>query len=196
VPTEDGREETGWAPVAVDPAPLDLVAAEPAARPWLTLAATAIVGVILGAAGMHYLDHRPQELLTPIDVRVSLAAQAGTMSLVNGEPVVSVPLVLNNAGPQPVTLTSIRLSGPGASLVSDPEGRPSQALPWVLVPGRAVEVRIGLRSDCAVLIRPPPHVTLVVTDSERQVHDLSVTVPDLDSIWGQTLVPGACPNQG
>jgi hypothetical protein len=143
---------------------------------------------------MHYLDARPHPSPTKVDVRISLGAQAGTMSLVDGEPVVAVPLVLTDAG-SPVTLTSIRVSGPGASLVPDPEGRPSQPLPAALVPGAAVDLRIGLRSDCSVPVRPP-HLVLVVTDPGGQVHPLSVTVPDLDSIWGQTLVPGACPNTG
>ncbi len=113
------------------------------------------------------------------------------MSAGVGDPVVSVPLVVVNAGHQPVTLTAIRISGPGASLVGDPQGRPTQPLPAALIPGRPVYVRIGIRSDCLVTVRPVPHVTLVV-DVDHHVHDVNVTVADLDSIWGQTLLPGVC----
>jgi hypothetical protein len=205
VPTAGRREDTGASATTAAVAAMELVTSEPAARPRLMLAAAALVGVVLGAAGARYLDSRHTVQVAPVapvaqvapvapvDVRVSLAAQAGIMTVVGGEPVVSVPLVLTDAGTQPVTLDSIQVSGPGASLVPDPRGQPSQPMPAVLVPGREVYVRIGLRSDCAVLIRPSPQVVLVVTDLTRHVSHLTITVPDLDSIWGQTLVAGACP---
>ena len=128
------------------------------------------VGVLLGAAGMHFLDTRPSAPLSDglVDVRVSLGATAGEpgdMSVVSGDPVVPIPLVLSNAAAQPVTLTAIRVSGPGASLVPDPGGRPALTLPWTLVPGRPVDTRIAVRSDCAVAVRPAPRVTLVLQDS-------------------------------
>ncbi len=143
---------------------------------------------------MHYLDGSSS---TPVpvrgvDVRVSLGAQAGDFSVGSGDPVVPVPLVITNAGQQSVTLASIRVSGPGASLVPDPGGRPVQVLPTMLFPGRPVDTRIAIRSDCTVSVRPVPQVTLVVQDSGGQAHDVAVTIPDLDSIWGQTLIAPAC----
>lgn len=163
-------------------------------RAW---AAALLGGVLLGAAGMHLLDSsRSAPVAKPlVDVRVSLGATAGeggAMSIVAGDPVVSIPLVVTNAGAQSVTLTQIRVSGPGASLVPDPGGRPAQMLPWTLVPGRPVDTRIAIRSDCAVVVRPAPHVILVVTESSGQADDIAVTVPDLDTIWGQTLITPAC----
>ena len=154
-------------------------------------------GVLLGAAGMHFLDTRPSAPAANdlVDVRVSLGAAAGepgAMSVVSGAPVVAIPLVISNVAARPVTLTQIRVSGPGASLVPDPGGRPALMLPWTLVSGRPVDTRIAVRSDCAVAVRPAPKVTLVLKDSDGQVHDLAVTVPDLDNIWGQTLITPAC----
>lgn len=163
-------------------------------RAWV---AALLGGVLLGAAGMHVLDSSPATPVTKpsVDVRVSLGANAGDaggVSTVAGDPVVSIPLVVTNAGVQSVTLTEIRVSGPGASLASDPGGRPSLMLPWTLAPGRPVDTRIAVRSDCAVAVRPAPQVILVVTDSGGQVDDIPVTVPDLDNIWGQTLIAPAC----
>jgi len=61
-----------------------------------------MVGMVLGTAGMHILDARAPARATPVaatvDVRVSLGEQAGSMSLVAGQPVVSVPLVRTDAG--------------------------------------------------------------------------------------------------
>ncbi len=143
---------------------------------------------------MHYVDVRPPapESEPRVDVRVSLGAQAGDFGIGTGDPVVAVPLVITNAGQQPVTLEAIRVSGPGASLVPDPGGRPVQVLPAPLVPGRPVDTRIAIRSDCTVPVRPPPQVTLVVQDSGGQVKDIAVTIPDLANIWGQTLIAPAC----
>jgi hypothetical protein len=143
---------------------------------------------------MHYLDANspPPIAGRGVDVRVSLGAQAGDFSVGSGDPVVPVPLVITNAGEQQVTLDAIRVSGPGASVVSDPGGRPVLVLPATLVPGRPVDTRIAIRSDCAVSVRPAPQVTLVVQDSGGRVHEVAVTIPDLDNIWGQTLIAPAC----
>jgi hypothetical protein len=163
-------------------------------RAW---AAALLGGVLLGAAGMHVLDSSRSAPITKplLDVRVSLGAtagEAGAMSIVAGDPVVSIPLVVTNAGATSVTLTEIRVSGPGSSLVADPGGRPAQMLPWTLVPARPVDTRIAVRSDCAVAVRPAPQVIVVVTEADGQRDDIAVSVPDLDNIWGQTLIAPAC----
>jgi len=161
-------------------------------RAW---AAVLIGGVLLGAVGMHFLDARPSAAVsTPsvLDVRVSLGAMAGTMTVVAGDPVVSIPLVFTNFGNQPVTLSEIGVSGPGASLVADPGGRPSQMLPWTLAPGASVDTLIAVRSDCSVAVRPPPQITVEMPLSADTSTGFSVAVPDLDRIWGQTLVAPGC----
>ena len=160
-----------------------------------TWAAALIAGVLLGAVGMHFLDARPPAAVsTPsvLDVRVSLGAMAGTMTVVAGDPVVSIPLVSTNFGNQPVTLSEIGVSGPGASLVADPGGRPSQMLPWTLAPGVSVDTLIAVRSDCSVAVRPPPLVTVEMPLSADTSQGFGVRVPDIDRIWGQTLVAPAC----
>jgi hypothetical protein len=196
VPTDESRGNDDWTPAAAShEGPPDLITAEPTGLHWLLPVATAMIGLALGAVVMRYVDDRPRAQAAPIDVRVSLASQAGAMSI-DGNPVVSVPLVIINAGSQPVTLTAIRVGGAGASLVPDPEGRPSHPLPAALVPGQPLYVRIAISSDCSVAIRPEPRVTLLVTDASHGVHLLNASIPDLDSIWGQTLLPGVCGQQG
>jgi hypothetical protein len=146
---------------------------------------------------MYVLDSSRSAPITKplLDVRVSLGAtagEAGAMSIVAADPVASIPLVVTNAGTESATLTEIRVSGPGASLVADPGGRPAQMLPWTLVPGSPVDTRIAVRSDCVVAVRPAPQVILVVSEADGQRDDLAVLVPDLDNIWGQTLIAPAC----
>jgi hypothetical protein len=160
-------------------------------------AAALLGGVLLGAAGMHLLDARPPAPVPgpSLDVQVSLGAmagEAGTMTVVGADPVVSIPLVITNRGSQSVTLSEIGISGPGASLVADPGGRPSQTLPWTLASGASVDTRIAVRSDCAVAVRPPPQVTVEMPLSADTSTGFSVFVPDLDRIWGQTLIAPAC----
>ena len=157
--------------------------------------AALIGGVLLGAVAMHFLDARPPAPVSGpslLDVRVSLGAMAGNMTVVAGDPVVSIPLVITNAGSQSVTLGEIGIWGPGASLVADPGGRPSQMLPWTLAPGASVDTRIAVRSDCSVAVRPPPQVMAEMPLSADTSTGFSVRVPDLDRIWGQTLVAPAC----
>jgi hypothetical protein len=190
-------EPIDWSSMSGSGALAETISGGSTGRRRLSTAVAVAVGVLLGAAGMHFLDTRPSAPVADglVDVRVSLGATAGesgAMSVVSGDPVVSIPLVITNAAAQPVTLTEIRVSGPGASLVPDPGGRPAQMLPWTLVSGRPVDTRIAVRSDCAVAVRPAPQVILVLQDSDGQVHDVAVTVPDLDNIWGQTLIAPAC----
>ena len=190
-------ESIGWSSMSGSGVLADTISGGSTGRRRFSTAVAVAVGVLLGGAGMHFLDTRPSAPVAAglVDVRVSLGATAGepgAMSVVSGDPVVSIPLVISNAAARPVTLTEIRVSGPGASLVADPGGRPAQMLPWTLVSGRPVDTRIAVRSDCAVAVRPAPKVTLVLQDSAGQAHDLAVTVPDLDNIWGQTLIAPAC----
>jgi hypothetical protein len=185
-----------WSTVDVTASERDFISAGSTGsrRAW---AAALIGGVLLGAVGMHFLDARPRATVSGpessvVDVRVSLGAMAGTMTVVAGDPVVSIPLVITNFGNQPVTLSDIGISGPGASLVADPGGRPSQMLPWTLAPGASVDTLIAVRSDCSVAVRPPPQVTVEMPLSADTSQGFGVRVPDLDRIWGQTLVAPAC----
>jgi hypothetical protein len=159
--------------------------------------AALLVGALIGAAGIHYFDGRQAVPSAPVaehalDVRASLGAYAGDLSVVGDAPVVAIPLVITNATSQPLTLSAILASGPGASMVPDPGGRPVQELPTTLASGQPLDTRIAIRSDCAVPVRPPPIITLVLQDQRGHVRDLVASIPDLDNIWGQTLIAPAC----
>jgi hypothetical protein len=49
-----------------------------------------------------------------------------------------------------------------------------------------------MTSDCRVELRPEPAVTFLVRDEQQVTHALSVHIPDLQAIWGQTLYADAC----
>ncbi|HEY5185206.1 MAG TPA: hypothetical protein VIM19_09965 [Actinomycetes bacterium] len=169
-------------------------------RWWATVVAVGLAGVLVGALGAHYAAQpspppptTAAAAATSVDIRVSLGAGAGgPPTVVQGRAVVEVPVVLTNEASTTVGLASIRVSGPGAALTTDPTGRPSPDLPLRLAPGQSFDVRFGLSSDCSVSVRPLPQVTLVVLDAHDQTQDVPVAIPDLDGIWGQTLLPGAC----
>ncbi len=162
-------------------------------RCWATALAVGLIGVLVGVLVAHYASQQGQQQTTAPDLRVSLGAGAGgPPTVVQGRAVVEVPLVLTNEASTTVSLASIRVSGPGAALSTDPTGRPSPDLPLRLAPGQSFDIRFGLSSDCSVSVRPLPLVTLVVLDAHDQTQDVPVAIPDLDGIWGQTLLPGAC----
>jgi hypothetical protein len=176
-----------------DPRRTDCYRAGARRRCWATVVASALIGVVVGALGAHHATRPAQSQSSAPDIRVSLGAGAGgPPTVVHGRAVVEVPLVLTNEASSTVRLASIRVSGPGAALAADPTGRPSPDLPLRLAPAQSFDVRFGLSSDCSVAVRPLPQVTLVVLDAQGQPHDIAVTIPDLDAIWGQTLLPGAC----
>lgn len=163
---------------------------------WAVAFAVGLVGAGVGALGVQLATHPPVRTAAPssTDIRVSLGAGAGgPPTVVQGRAVVEVPLVLTNEAGATVSLASIRVSGPGAALTADPLGRPSPDLPLRLAPGQPFDVRFGLSSDCSVAVRPLPQVTLVILDAQDHTHDVAVTIPDLDALWGQTLLPGVCP---
>jgi hypothetical protein len=41
-------------------------------------------------------------------------------------------------------------------------------------------------------VRPMPKVSWVVDDQLLGTHTVQASIPDLDTIWGLTLVPPAC----
>jgi hypothetical protein len=128
-----------------------------------------------------------------VDLRVSLGAgPSGLTSSDHGLAVVGVPVVVTNAGTAPLTLTGIRVTGPGAGYLDGPSGGAGANLPRPLTPGQEVDIRFGMTSDCRVKLRPEPAVTFVVRDEGQRVHELLVHIPDLPAIWGQTLYGDAC----
>jgi hypothetical protein len=163
---------------------------------WVVSVAAGLVGVFIGAAGMHAIDRKPmaisQGATSKIDIDVSLGLNAGGLVGAPGQPVVILPLVFVNAASQEVTLTSLRVEGPGAALVPDPSGEPVPTLPLRLPPGQFVDYRVGLSSDCSVIVRPLPQLILVVASPGHETQTVPVQVPDLATIWGQTLLPPAC----
>ena len=123
----------------------------------------------------------------------SLGAQTGALtSQERGKAVLSLSVVVTNGGNIPETVEAIRVSGPGASFVASPAGGPATALPQVVEPGQSTKIRFGIASDCSVAVRPLPKVAFVVRNASRQSRAVPASIPDLDSIWGLSLVPPAC----
>jgi len=160
------------------------------------LVVVALVGAVAGAFGMRAWDTRP--LTAPpaapvIDVRVSLGAHVGGLIATDhGKAVVAVDAVALNAGSQDLVLVDVLVVGPGAAFLPEVAGGPSTALPIDLPRGEFVNVRFGLSSDCAVVVRPLPTVTLVVRDPANVEHQVVTRIPDLDAVWGETLDPAVC----
>jgi hypothetical protein len=195
MPTVEGKGARETSSFGSDPGRPDLLSGSPEGRGRWVVVVAALAGVVLGAAAMQQVDSHRETSPTSdvVDVRLSLGAHAGDITGVDGDPVVSVPLVISNEGTQTLTLSDIRVDGPGAALVLDPELRPRQPLPATLVPGRDLDTRITIRSDCSERLRPVPVVTLVLVDSAGQAHEVPTDIPGLAAVWGQTLAPLSCP---
>ena len=153
---------------------------------WVALAGATVLGALMGAAGTHAWDTRPRPAPPPvIDVRASLGPYgAGLDNPQDGRAVVALTVVLLDAGTGPLTLTKIRVGGPGAGFIADPPGGPSTGLPAALRLGQFTDVRFGMTSDCSVAVRPEPRITLLLRDTNGRVHQQVTRIPDLDSIWG------------
>jgi hypothetical protein len=157
-----------------------------------------VTGALVGGSSLRAWDNQHPPGPTPaarpaIDLRVSLGARTGGLDGVeDGRAIVALTTVILNAGSEPLTLTGVEVNGPGAGFVASPPGGPSTGLPRELPPGQFVDVRFGLASDCSVAVRPLPHVSMIVRDPAGGSHDVAVRIPDLDTIWGESLAPGAC----
>ncbi len=167
------------------------------------LVEVALVTALGVGLGVHAWDGRMTSTghappAQPLAVRFSLAARTGALSApVDGNPVVALTVVVSNDGSSPVTVTGVDVSGPGAGLVTSPPGGPSLDLPQTVDPGRERTIRFGMSSDCSVSIRPPPTVTFTIAPRGSSPRKLVADIPDLDSVWGLTLLPGACaPGRG
>ncbi len=126
-------------------------------------------------------------------LRFSLGAQTGGLDAAEaGRAIVTLSVVVSNDGTTPVTVRGIEVSGPGAGFVASPPGGPSTDLPRTVAAGRSAKIRFGMSSDCAVLVRPLPTVTFLVQEGTAAAQPVAATIPDLDSIWGMSLLPPAC----
>ena len=168
-------------------------------RERLRLVEVAMVTALVVGLGVHAWDgrtitstgHAPRP--QPLPVRFSLAAQTGALSApVEGNPVVSLTVVVSNDGSSPLTVLGVDVSGPGAGLVSSPPGGPSLDLPQSVDPGRETTIRFGMSSDCSVAVRPAPTVTFTIAPRGSSPRKVVADIPDLDSVWGLTLQPGVC----
>ena len=163
-------------------------------------------GVVAGGAGVHAWDGRhvassasapaptPGSSPQGNEVTFSLGAQTGGLTTPGGggAAVLALSVVVTNHGSIPETIQKIVVSGPGASFVPSPAGGPPTGLPQVVDAGRSVKIRFGLASNCAVAVRPLPAVSFVLQDSVKGLHTVPAAIPDLDSVWGMSLVPPAC----
>jgi len=160
------------------------------------LIVAALVGAAVGAFGMRAWDARPPAAQPPaqvIDVRVSLGAHVGGLiATERRKALLAVDTVVLNAGSDDLVLVDVKVVGPGAAFLPDVAGGPSTGLPIALPRGQFVAVRFGLTSDCTVVVRPLPTVTLVVRDPANVEHQVVTRIPDLDAVWGQSLDPSAC----
>ena len=162
----------------------------------------AAVGVLVGGGSVHAWDGQRHTPLTSAPVpspsttdglAFSLGYQTGALVSPGGaSAVVALSVVVTNTGNVPETVNGIDVSGPGASLVSSPAGGPATTLPQVVQPGRSVKIRFGIASTCSLSVRPLPTVSWVIDDQSLGTHSVQVAIPDLDAIWGLTLVPPAC----
>ncbi len=127
---------------------------------WAVVFAVGLVGAAVGALGMRLGTHPPVRAAAApsTDLRVSLGAGAGgPPTVVQGRAVVEVPLVLTNAASTTVSLASIRVSGPGAALTTDPHG-PAQPGPTAAA-GAGPALRRPVRSQLRLLGRRPAAAT-------------------------------------
>ena len=85
------------------------------------------------------------------------------------------------------------MEGPGAALGPSPEAHARLTLPLILPVAESTEVPLTLTSDCAVLVRPLPAITLVVRGASGAPRVVGVRIPDLDRLWGFTLNDSVCP---
>jgi len=157
------------------------------------------VGGVIGGLVAHAWDGRRSPISAPApaaessDLRFSLAYQTGGLASPSGsKPVLSLTLVVSNDGALPATVSEIRVSRPGAAYVTSPAGGPPTDLPQAIGPNRSVRLRFGISSDCAVPIRPLPQVIFIVHDAAAGTHTVAADIPDLDALWGMTLLAPAC----
>lgn len=163
------------------------------------LLAAGVTGALVGGSSVRAWDHQhppgpaPSAARPVVDLRVSLGARTGGLDGVErGRAIVALTTVILNAGSEPLTLTGVEVNGPGAGFMASPPGGPSTGLPRELPLGQFVDLRFGLASDCSVAVRPLPQVSMTVRDPAGRSHDVAVRIPDLDTLWGETLAPGAC----
>jgi hypothetical protein len=152
-------------------------------------------GVLVGiVAARAWTAHQPAPRSAPVvNVQVSLAADVGgLLTTQNGMAVVEVSTVMLNTGSEPLSLVAIKATGPGAAVVADPALAQLTPLPVRLPPGQFAYVHFAITSNCSVAVRPVPRVTLVVRDVRGHTLQLDTRIPDLDSVWGQSLDAQAC----
>jgi hypothetical protein len=155
-----------------------------------------LAGLLAGVvAGRVWTARQPStSSAREVSVEVSLAADVGgLLTTHDGLAIVEVSTVMQNTGSGSLSLVAIKVTGPGAGDVADPALAQVTTLPVRLPPGQFVHVHFALTSDCAVVVRPAPRIVLVVRDASDQTHEVATRIPDLDSVWGQSLLPEACP---
>jgi len=164
----------------------------------------AAVGLLVGGVTVHAWDGQRNATLKSVPVpspspsttdglAFSLGYQTGGLVSPGGATaVVALSVVVTNMGNVPETVNGLDVSGAGAAVVSSPAGGPPTTLPQVVQPGRSTKIRFGIASICSVPVRPMPKVSWVVDDQLLGTHTVQASIPDLDTIWGLTLVAPAC----
>ena len=129
------------------------------------VAASAVVGVVAGAALMHLWDD-PNWLfrsVPPLGLRVSAGESDPWIALPDrgAGGIAIIPLVLTNEGKRSIILTQVQVAGVASKLSTDPIYNLAGEIPETLRPGMFSVLQVPVAFDCAENPRPDPIVTFV-----------------------------------
>jgi len=169
---------------------------------WALVAASAVVGVVAGAALMHSWDHN--YLLFPPspldhDLQVEIGGREAWMAVPDRGPgvggVAIIPLVLMDKGKQPIILNQVQVGGIATKLSTDSSYDITGQVPETLSPGVTDILSVPVAFDCFEGAQPNPIVSLGARFQKGAEEHIVIHPADLmdvtnGGVWG---VEEPCP---
>lgn len=164
--------------------PAETLESPPERRSSSALVLAVVAGLLLGAAGAHEVQRRQAGRDSQSEVNLYGLFDNAETPGVAGRPDVSAGLRVYNAGPLPVTVASLAMTGSGLA----PAATQSRA-PVLVAPGSA-SLALSLRSDCTGSAGVPLTVTVSVRTADGRSRRVGIPLDHYSD--GYLAVNAAC----
>ncbi len=158
---------------------------------WRPAVAIGVAGALLGGGLVHVVESSRARSETSVRVAIGESGARLLNRRLGTRRVIQLSTLAVNEGSSSLTVRGVRVEGDGAGLTRTFRGEAS-IYPFTLEPGQASNMPLAVTSDCDIVGRAVPRVTVDVTAEDGTRRSVEVRIPGLEELWRRSTTTDAC----